>query len=268
MFFQLLRKVLRFAYLVLIGLLIIGCQPDPALIAATVEAEVESIVSETIAAIPPKTAAPTYTPLPTLTALPTYTPESTATNYPTYTPLPTYTPRPTATATATLTPTAAPTATAVSQQPDNTGSAASAPPSNADFKETLRAKIQQTLTNIDLYINLSVPTSSSGSPNNLTVTDNPTDCQALTNANNQIDNQLTLDESHPDPIVQNAYDVYRFAVNQYIAVTQNWTNDCQETLANGETHRMIGRNAFDAMRLGLMEPINLLNQAVNSLAEQ
>lgn len=249
-----------FAFVSLLG---VGCGPNQEAVAVTVENQVVAAVRGTL------TAVPTYTPYPTQTAYPTHTPYPTATNNPTYTPYPTYTPVPSFTPTATFTPEPSATATVIPvlTRGESVSSGGAVAPSG-DIRTQLLAEIDKTRTEIEEYSWIITPRVVF-SEGHVAGTNANIDCQAAVSSFDSITSILFLDVIAGDPEIQNAYNLYTTAVNQFDAIASPWLNSCRDSLANGQAFEEIGKFNSEDTRIKIeVEATNLLRQAFNILNEQ
>lgn len=238
-----------------VGSFAAGCGPSLTDIAVTVENQVGLDVAATLTAVPSFTPYPTHTPYPTYTpypAVPTYTPYPTYTSVPTDVPTTTYTPEPSATATATFAPTRA----------ESTNVVASAVPL-VDLKTQLLSEIDKTRVEVEEYswiISVKV-----GSVTNV---NRNIDCLATVNKYDAIVDVLVLDVSSSEPVIQNAYNLYLTAVNQFKEIAAPWTDGCRAALANGQAYKEIGDKDAAETRMAIETgATNLLRQAFSSLNE-
>ncbi len=262
-------KPISFVLLAIVLFINVSCQSvQSESINETAVAQIETSVSQTVTAVPTHTPYATYTPnatytpFPTATSFPTYTPLPTLTSNPTYTPFPTNTVLPTET----FAPTSLPTNTPAPSTAANPVSTPATSTEGSDPKSSLLTKIEQTLANIDSYQFMIKPREIPEFDFQRTKYF-PADCQAVINLRNEIITPYPIAQPISDPILENAYNVYLFAINQFASVTQEWTDVCQSILVNGETHTFINDLTFGLIAQGILEPINLLNQTANSLRE-
>lgn len=253
----------RIVLFVVIILLLVSCGPGQEEIAVTVESQVNAALADALTAVPTatfyptQTAYPTQTPYPTSTPYPTYTPYPTSTPYPTFTPTATFTPEPTATATAVPAPT----------QESAANNETVAVPSG-DLKSQLLALIDNTRADVELYSWTISVKLDGNSFEGVTGTGLNIDCQATVHLFDSIANISTVGANVSDPVMQNAYNQYVAAVNNFVQVTTPWTDGCREALVNGETHKLIVQSYSNQMRVDIDEQAtNLLRQAINSLSE-
>jgi hypothetical protein len=252
----------RITFLVLLMMtlaFIVGCGPS--------QDELDSQVNAAVAAT--LTAVPTYTPYATQTAYPTHTPYPTTTSFPTYTPYPTYTPEPSDTPTATFTPepTATPTATLAPTRAENVNTGGTAALSG-DLRTQLLTEIDKTRAEVEEYSYTITPKVSQVFGENPRV-DLNIDCQAIVYEYDNIADILVLDVASSDPVIQNAYNLYITAVNQFKEIAAPWTDGCRESLANGELYKEINlKYVFDVITAINAESTDLLRQAIKSLQNQ
>jgi hypothetical protein len=263
---ELIMFAFRFPFwclLVFTILFAISCGPDQEAIVVTVENQVNVAVVATLTAVPTQTPYPTqtqyptHTPYPTLTPFPTYTPYSTYTLEPSFTPTATFTPEPTATPTVSPIPTRAVTV----ESNDST-------PPLGELRTQLLAEIDKTRTEVEQYSWIISVKLECNSVSGCTSSDLNVDCQATVNLFDSIANALVIDVVSSDPVIQNAYNNYLTAVDQFKEIAAPWTDGCREALAVGETHKVIGEPQSNTLRISIEEQsTNLLRQAILSLSD-
>jgi hypothetical protein len=138
---------------------------------------------------------------------------------------------------------------------------------SADLRTQLLAEIDKTRAETEEYSRIITPRIifSDGRFG----TDANIDCQAAVSSYNNITTISFLDLSAGDPELQNAYNLYITAVNQFDAIASPWLNSCRESLANGQAFEEIGKFNSEDTRIKIeAESTNLLRQAFNILNEQ
>ena len=218
-------------------LFISGCAPGAAALEATVVAQVEENIVQTVAAQPTVTPQPTYTAepshtiqsthttQPTLTSRPTLTPEAT------YTPLPTYTPRPTHTPQPTDTP-----------LPINTPTPTPVVPTTSPTEQFTSAGVALTISYMQQFPGSFVRcTIFSGS--SCLNTDYSLDCvQFVYNYNSLVARQNLAPQNAEEPI-RTAAAIYTATIQEYIEILTPAATICQEQIN-------LGRTEIDSREIG------------------
>ncbi len=202
-----IQTTLRLLWPLFSLMVLAACQPSPAEVQTTVNAQVALAVAATQSALPTATAyatattQPTQIPQPSATSFPEQPALATATEYPTATMYPTNTPEPTNTP-APILPTAPPAAGAGTAGSSGVGSAPASP------LQTQMALLDQMTLLHNLLIEFQ------GSVGILTSQDS-TDCNRLIQIYDTIKAMPQMDVSGADAIVQQAYAAYRSAIDHF-----------------------------------------------------
>jgi hypothetical protein len=231
----------EFVKLIALGLgllfLFSGCAPDAAALEATVVAQAQENIVQTVAALPAVTHQPTYTAEPTYTVQPTYTPQPPLSEQPTLTPQPTYTLLPTYTPQPTYTDTPPPTNTSL---PVNTPTPV--PPTSSPTDQFTAAGVQLTKSYMAWFPGAYFRCLAQSSLSCL----NPSyslDClQFVSNFNNIVARQNLAPQNAEEPI-RTAAAIYTATVQEYITILTPQAAYCQEQIN-------LGRTEIDSRELG------------------
>lgn len=240
-------------------LLLTGCGPDEAAIAATVQAEGAVAVAATLTSAPTATSLPTHTPPSTYTPFPTHTPYPTATTFPTQEPYPTSTLYPTFTPTATPEPpTITPTRAAV------INSTSSSTDTNFNLQFMLLTQLQSLRTDLWAFVTaIDTATSENGNES----------CGTVVTLYNKILAYPTYDVSSADQYVRNAYSKYRASLDRFNGMVNGspaqsspneLINNCQAYLT-GETQGEIFAQHWGLARVSATAAIDILSPAIELL---
>ena len=250
----------KFIGLVLL-FLISGCKPDTAALEATVVAQVEVNIVQTVDAQPTVTHQPTYTAEPTYTVQPTHTTQPTLTSRPTLTPEATYTPRPTYTPQPTYT--AQPTNTPL---PINTPTPTVVVPTASPINQFTSAGVGLTLSYMQQFPGSYIRCTSTSSISGCLNFDYSIDCvQFVSNYNNIVARQNLAPQNAEEPI-QTAAAIYTAIVQEFIEILAPQAAICQEQIN-------LGRTVIDSREFGntnanrQFELISQMEQVINILRQ-
>lgn len=251
--------------IVLILVLLSGCGPGEAEVAATIESRVAAALSATQAAQPTTTAVssatpyPTYTPLPTYTSFPTHTPYPTQTALPTYTPLPTETAVPTETATAT-------TAASAPRNPVPPAAVATSVGPTTTSREQLVNSLTTALRHLDGFIYEMQPKCVSNChPLFNSTMEYVARCSYLVSAYDGMMSSRPANFSTNDAQLQAIFNTFTQEVNKFNETTSGWANDCRQLLASGVETKDVPPSQSGFVSNTLREIVNTLNQLKNDL---
>lgn len=251
--------------IVLILVLLSGCGPGEAEVAATIEGRVAAALSATQAALPTATAVPSATPYPTYTPPPTYTPFPTHTPYPTQTALPTYTPMPTETAVPTETATAT-TAASAPRNPEPPAAVATSAAPATTSREQLITSLTTALRHLDGFIYEMQPKCINNCGTGMSVTmEYVARCPQLVNAYDGMMSSRPANFSTNDAQLQAIYNTFSQEVNKFNEATSGWANDCRQLLASGVETKDVPPSQSGFLSNTLREIVNTLNQLKNDL---
>jgi hypothetical protein len=257
------RRVL--SVMVLLWVMLSGCGPGEAEVAATIEGRVAAALAATQAAQPTATAVPSATPYPTYTPPPTYTPFPTHTPYPTQTALPTYTPLPTETAVPTETATAT-TAAAAPRNPAPPAAVATSAAPTTTSREQLVNSLTTALYHLDGFIYEMQPKCVSNChPLFNSTMEYVARCSYLVSAYDGMMSSRPANFSTNDAQLQAIYNTFSQEVNKFNETTSGWANDCRQLLASGVETKDVPPSQSGMLSNTLREIVNTLNQLKNNL---
>lgn len=254
----------RWLIWVVVTLFLVGCGPDAADLALTVESQVAAAVMATQEAWPTSTAQSTFTPYPTFTPQATFTPYPTLTPYPTQTLLPTYTPLPTETAVPpTETPTATPTANPVAPAAPTSASTSVNPSSD---REQLINSLAAVLDQLNVYIY-----EINAKPINCRPLlgcegfDQSANCTNLVSAYDGIVNGRPVGFTTADLQLQAIYATFGQEIDKFAVANEGWASGCREALAAGETKKFVPEAQAGMLLITINDIMSTLNRLFNDL---
>lgn len=260
-------KIPYFGYhwlaLIVVLLFLVGCSPDAADLALTVESQVAAAVMATQATWPTPTTPSTFTPYPTFTPQATFTPYPTLTPYPTQTPQPTYTPAPTATA---MPPTETPTETAVAAAIPTNPPLPTAVSNTTTDREMLAASISSTLGYLDSYV-YEISARYLGKVGSHIEMDTSVNCTYLVSAYEGIINSYPSDFLTSDEWLQAIYNSFSLQIDKFVTENQPWADGCRESLAAGQEIKSTDVTQSSMVVSPINEIISVLNQLHNELVQ-
>jgi hypothetical protein len=94
------------------------------------------------------------------------------------------------------------------------------------------------------------------------------DCVATVESYERLVGGINLDLSESDdPVVHNAYNVARTAIDQFITIAKPWTDGCRQAVAEGVLEKSMDKLQRDTVTQALKLPDDTLNQAFHILDE-